>query len=131
MEDYMTKPKIEFKMEDFEVSNNYLPETVKIFHYTYNIIPEDFRDMAGHGKLGEINFHKNTIRYVETGGTETVDTFIHELLHGIWHAMDLDYGLADDVEEHLVLTLATGLTTIMVDNPKLFNSLQKMLEKDR
>jgi hypothetical protein len=59
-------------------------------------------------------------------GSETADSIVHEVLHGIWHMMDL--GMDDAEEEHIITVLATGLVTVMADNPTLFPRLQELLK---
>lgn len=61
---------------------------------------------------------------------EEMDTVIHELLHAIWHTSGL---YADDLEEErCVFRLATCLTAVFLDNPRLLpylNHLRKQTSK--
>lgn len=48
---------------------------------------------------------------------EEADTVLHEIMHALCALMNLN--LTDEVEEHVVRKLATGLTQVFVDNPHL------------
>ena len=78
--------------------------------------------------MGEFDPVKAEINYVPLLGSETVDTIIHEILHGIYSAFYMGDPNDPEEEERVVSLMATGLTTIMKDNPKLFKSLQDMLD---
>ena len=45
---------------------------------------------------------------------------MHEILHGVWYAYNLEDGLK---EEAVVTALGTGLMAIFVDNPDLMKVL--------
>lgn len=105
-----------------------LPEKIRILHTTYRLNKSGGVKLAIKGRLGEIDFNSKEINYLEGMGSDTADTLIHEALHGLWRIFDL----GDDMEqeEHIVLTLATGLTTIMKDNPELFPALQAIIDSE-
>ena len=44
------------------------------------------------------------------------ETLMHEILHGVWYAYNLEDGLK---EEAVVTALGTGLMAVFVDNPDL------------
>lgn len=48
------------------------------------------------------------------------ETLLHEILHGVWYAYNLEDGLK---EEAVVTALGTGLMAIFVDNPDLMKVL--------
>ncbi|QDB71009.1 hypothetical protein bb8_p34 [Bordetella phage vB_BbrP_BB8] len=52
---------------------------------------------------------------------EEADTVLHEVMHGLCALMNLN--LSDEVEEHVVRKLATGLTQVFMDNPHLVTYL--------
>ena len=55
------------------------------------------------------------------------DTFLHEIMHAIWH----EYNLQDsDQEERIVHTLSTGLVQVMLDNPQLLTWFRKQTKDD-
>ena len=52
-----------------------------------------------------------------------LDTLLHEILHAVWH----EYGLEDkEPEEHAITVLATGLTQVLYDNPKLAAQISRL-----
>jgi len=59
-----------------------------------------------------------------------VDSIVHEVLHGIVAMFGINAKLTNDEEEYFVSTLATGIVTVMKDNPELFYALQEMLEDE-
>jgi len=55
------------------------------------------------------------------------DTFLHEIMHAIWH----EYNLQDsDQEERIVHTLSTGLVQEMHDNQQLLTWFRKQTKED-
>lgn len=102
-----------------------LPSSIKILHKDFDLEERSYEDFKTDNRLAEINFIKAKINYLPLPGTETVDSIIHEVLHGIWRMMDLEM---EEEEEHIVTVLATGLTTVMRDNPDLFLKLQDMVD---
>jgi hypothetical protein len=106
---------------------DYLPRSVKILHNHYQINADPEMGVVEKGHLGEILHKERKINVVQQGGSDLVDTLIHEILHGIHHLFDAG---SDEEEEHIVRVLATGITTVMKDNPDLFPTLQKILDQD-
>jgi hypothetical protein len=53
-----------------------------------------------------------------------VDTLIHEIFHAIEYKVGLEFN------EHWVSRVATGLTQVFVDNPKLLEYIQQRLKED-
>ncbi len=107
-----------------------LPDEVKILHKIFTLRERDFKESFGNTRLAEINFMQNEINYLPLGGSETVDSIVHEILHGIVGMFNINFKLTEAEEEYIVSTLATGLVTVMKDNPDLFYSLQDMLEDE-
>ena len=105
-----------------------LPESIKILHKDFSLREREYSESFGNHRLAEINFMKEEINYLPLQGSETVDSILHEILHGVFHMFNLNHKMSDDEEEHLVTVLATGLTTVMKDNPELMDALQDMLE---
>lgn len=119
----MTKSNIKPSIGPFAV----LPDKIRILHRDYKVRERDAKEHITTNKLAEIDFVNGEISYVDLGGSEVVDSIIHEVLHGLFRAFDLTDDI--DEEEHLVSTLATGLTTVLRDNPDLFRELQKMVNE--
>ena len=89
----MDKIKIGYKTYDIVYDNKYLDEkelTGEIDYYNKKIIVRDDRDRV-----------------------EFLNTFIHEILHGIFYQSG-DRNLKED--EDLINCLANGLTQVLVDN---------------
>lgn len=105
----------------------HLPNKIKILHKEFNLRQRDFKESFGNARLAEIDFMANEINYLPIDNSEVVDSIIHEVLHGLCHMFQA--GLEPDVEERVVSVLATGLTTVMRDNPDLMYSLQDMLDE--
>ena len=53
-------------------------------------------------------------------------TFLHEIIHAVFFMMGIKKDT--DTEEKIVEPLASGLATVMRDNPKLFQGIQKALK---
>lgn len=98
---------------------------MRILHKTYALRERKLNEQLEKQLYGEISFTRGDINFVNTNDTDTADTVIHETLHGIWSAFDLEH---EDIEEHVIKTLATGIVTVMYDNPKFFPSLQRMID---
>lgn len=103
-----------------------LPSHIKILHRNYKLIERSMTDFAGDGKLGSANMVKAEIEFLDTGDSDVAETILHEALHVLWSMFDL--GSKDDNEEHVVRTLATGIVTVMKDNPSLFDTLQGLCD---
>jgi len=85
-------------------------------------------DGAKINAVGEIDMKNGHIRYVrEKSGSETVDTIIHEIMHGVARM----YGIFPDpeIEEVVVSKMATGFTTVMTDNQPLFAAFLKLVNE--
>jgi hypothetical protein len=102
-----------------------LPTKIRILHRDYELkkLPQDQQLSSPH--QGEISFGRRQILYLDGPASEEVDTIVHECLHGLVHGFNLEL---DEEEEKIVCVLATGLTTLMKDNPTLFPALQGMLK---
>lgn len=121
----MSKPIIYDPTTDFG-----LPDGIKILHKVFKLRERDYKESFGNTRLAEIDFMASEINYLPLGGSETVDSIVHEVLHGIVSMFGINAKLSHDEEEYFVSTLATGLVTVMKDNPDLFYALQDMLEDE-
>jgi len=123
-----TKTKAVVFTPEPEIDTIALPETVKILHKVFDLRERDYKESFGNTRLAEIDFMHNDINYLPIQGSESVDSIIHEILHGIFGLMQIDQHYTHDQEEYIVSAMATGITTVMKDNPDLFDALQDMLE---
>ncbi|HSH35762.1 hypothetical protein [Schnuerera sp.] len=69
---------------------------------------------------GQIDYDKKEITIDETLQDKQgqLQTFLHEIIHGIVHDRELDF--KNDSEETIVDQLAKGFYQIIKDNPELF-----------
>jgi len=58
---------------------------------------------------------------------DRLDTLVHELLHAICDVV----GLHPDNEEGMVHAMATGLTTVMIDNPVFMSAIRQLANDAR
>ena len=88
-------------------------EKIKIGYKTYDIVYDneylDEKELAG-----EIDYYnKKIIARNDRDEVEFINTFIHEVLHGIFYQSG-DRNLKED--ENLINCIANGLTQVIVDN---------------
>ena len=88
-------------------------EKIKIGYKTYDII-YDNKGLQNDGFYGQIDYDGNKIRLrSDYDKTEQLNTFIHEVLHGILYQSG-DKNLRED--ENLINCITNGLTQVIVDN---------------
>ncbi len=105
-----------------------LPAKIKIGYRSYEIHPWCTKEAELHNAKGQTWGDQGWIRLDETLDTEqTANSFIHEMLHGMWKQCDLP----DDVEEHFVTVLANQLTQVFQDNPEVTKYLKAALDPKR
>jgi predicted nucleic acid-binding protein len=76
--------------------------------------------------FGDFSYINSRIRIEENlKGTALVDTVLHEILHAIWKLGQLKDKRED--EERAVAIMATYLTQVLRDNPKMLTWLKKNL----
>jgi len=105
-----------------------IPDKIKILHKVYDIVERtsltEQYQKDNYGQHDGINLR---IEYMaHTLGSETVDTILHELFHAIYKLFGLD---TKSSEEEVVTRMATGLTTLMKDNPEFFKVLLKKINE--
>jgi Zn-dependent peptidase ImmA (M78 family) len=98
------------------------PNSVRIMGRNYVVIYED-KSLLGNGAVGMCNAANCLISVMEEQHpVEEADTLLHEILHAIWHCMGIQEGSLD--EERVVRMVASGLMTVMMDNPQLLKYFQ-------
>ena len=93
-----------------------LPKTLKVLHRLFKVSRNPSLS------CGHIDYGSGDIS-IETAqkGSEEVDTLLHEVLHALCRYTALE--LNGD-EERVVSALASGLTTVLKDNPKFIDYIK-------
>lgn len=107
-----------------------MPKKLKILHKDFVLRKMTPVEVLDHdGAWGGINGVTGELLYNEAPQkSETVDTLIHETLHGIVRMMDMRDFADKENEELIVSRFATGLTTVFRDNPEFLKAIQLMLK---
>jgi len=97
-----------------------IPKQIKIGWRNYTIQSiEDKRDEKGDLLNGEIDYVNHIISIDKNLlEDEKILTFIHEMIHGIFHNQG---NLKWRDNENLICAVSEGLFQIIKDNPKVFN----------
>lgn len=98
-----------------------IPETITISGVEYQVIVSDKPIFLNNLRAyGEIDYDKKEINIDETLQDKQgqLQTFLHEILHGIVYDRELDF--KNDEEETIVDQLAKGLYQVLKDNPGIF-----------
>lgn len=96
--------------------------------HSVNYVPESHPALkdeeTGEQLCGSIIYAQQEI-YSAEGQTleQEQDTLVHEIFHGIEHAMDID------IEETAIRRLATGWLAVIKDNPGLISYLRQKAPK--
>lgn len=105
-----------------------IPSKIKIGYQTYNLegVNKDIAEQLG--ICGQIDYNKEQILFnKDLKQIEVFNTLLHECLHGIFHYHGTQFK-SSSYEETIVNTIANGLTTLMVDNPKFITYLRHALK---
>jgi hypothetical protein len=97
-------------------------QSVRIFGLDYKLVSMPVAVSEAIGALGEIDFEKLEIKICAgLPDQKETETILHEIFHGILEAT----GSEDikDGEEALVNRLASGMNSVLRDNPELFKFL--------
>ena len=105
-----------------------IPETIKVLSVDYIVKRPDKSWVDDAEARGNCDSNKQIINIPETGQVcQTLDTTVHEVFHAIYDSMQLT---DEDKEEDYVSRMATGLITVLRDNPKfrkfVWDSLKKL-----
>lgn len=94
-----------------------IPKKVRIGHVTYKIVPMSKSESYSADSYGCYMGNECTIVVDATRDPQLVkDTLLHEIMHGVWYWGGLEDG---DKQERIVTLMATGLTQVLKDNPKI------------
>jgi hypothetical protein len=100
---------------------NNFPKKIKILNQIYSILfslsAEQLKlDSSLSNACGACHKEEKWLYFDSSNKTEnTLDTVLHELLHGIWK----EFNIPKDKEEKCVTMLAKGLSSVLEENPKL------------
>ena len=98
--------------------NSSLPEAIKIGGTLYEVL-DDTLPLLREGLAGKCLRDKCEIRINTEHDHQAVqDTLLHEVLHSLSYAYDLE------LTESQVVRLTSGLTALMLDNPDFIEYLQ-------
>lgn len=94
-----------------------LPKTVKIGHFVFDVLPMGTPEREAANAYGVFESKYLQIR-LDMNAPEKIiiDSFLHEILHGIWWVFGMD---DEDNEERTIRVMSTGLATVFADNPGL------------
>lgn len=105
-----------------------LPKKIKVAAFDMSIEPMSISEAHVRNRWGEFTALTQTIRIEDPFPHQHkhLDTTFHELLHAIYWAYGIEEG---DNEERTVSTIATGLTQVLRDNPKLVKFITDVLNE--
>ena len=105
-----------------------IPDKIKIGYREYKLEEWKQTIASANEAQGQFFAKAGIIGYTaEEKGVSHANTLIHECLHAIIYQWSME--LDDKVEELVVNGLANGLTTILVDNPKLIDYLKEKIKE--
>ena len=104
------------------------PDKIKIGYRDYKLEEWKQTVASANEAQGQFFSKEGVIGYTgDEKGVSHANTLIHELLHAIIYQWNME--LEDKVEELVVNGLANGLTTVLVDNPKLIDYLKEKIKE--
>jgi len=103
-----------------------MPKSVRVGYRVYRFVPITTLETMEKGISGQARVIRGEMGIVnELPAAKMVNTAMHEIMHCIWFLNGLSDG-AD--EEDAVDMMANGMCALMLDNPKLFAWMKKILE---
>jgi hypothetical protein len=105
-----------------------MPESIKIGYRDYKL--EKWKQTVANANdaHGQFFSKEGIIGYTEEEkGVSHANTILHEILHAVIYQWNIELG--DKEEEHLVSALSNGLTTVLVDNPKLIDYFKEKIKE--
>ena len=103
------------------------PEKIKVGYREYKL--EKWKQTVANANdaQGQFFAKEGIIGYTEEEkGISHANTLLHEILHAIVYQWNIELG---DKEEPVVNGLTNGLTTVLVDNPKLVDYLKEKIKE--
>ena len=100
-----------------------IPEKIKIGYKEYRLEKWKQTVASANEAQGQFFAKEGIIGYTdEEKGVSHANTLLHEIIHAVVYQWNIDVG---EKEETIVNGLTNGLTTVLVDNPKLMDYLRK------
>ena len=94
---------------------------VKIGEYIYTV---EYGKNTGSGYIGYIDYEKGKIKIKNTlHYRKTIETLLHEIIHGIVDYYMLRKVIKDDYEEYFVDVMAKAIHALLKDNPELVEDI--------
>ncbi len=100
-----------------------IPDKIKIGHMDVKVISIDQKEADSIGADGLFCYRHGTMRInVDQHLCQSIETLMHECLHALWSIAA--FSSKDEEEDH-VTRLAPLLLTLFVDNPELFELMDR------
>ena len=104
-----------------------IPEKIKIGYKEYRLEKWKQTVASANEAQGQFFEKEGIIGYTdEEKGVSHANTLLHEIIHAVVYQWNIDVG---EKEETIVNGLTNGLTTVLVDNPKLMDYLRKSIKE--
>ena len=104
-----------------------IPEKIKIGYKEYRLEKWKQTVASANEAQGQFFAKEGIIGYTDDEkGVSHANTLLHEIIHAVVYQWNIDVG---EKEETIVNGLTNGLTTVLVDNPKLIDYLKKNIKE--
>ena len=105
-----------------------IPDKIKIGYRSYKLEEWKQTVASANEAQGQFFSKEGVIGYTaDEKGVSHANTLIHEILHAIVYQWNME--LDEKAEEHIVNGITNGLTTVLVDNPKLIDYLKEKIKE--
>ena len=106
----------------------HIPDKIKVGYREYKLEEWKQTVASANEAQGQFFSKEGVIGYVATEkGVSHANTILHEIMHAIIYQWNIE--LDEKVEELVVNGLSNGLTTVLVDNPKLMDYLKEKIKE--
>ena len=106
----------------------HIPEKIKVGYRSYKLEEWKQTVASANEAQGQFFSKEGVIGYTaDEKGVSHANTLIHEILHAIVYQWNME--LDEKAEEHIVNGITNGLTTVLVDNPKLIDYLKEKIKE--
>ena len=106
----------------------HIPEKIKVGYRSYKLEEWKQTVASANEAQGQFFSKEGVIGYTaDEKGVSHANTLIHEILHAIVYQWNME--LDEKTEEHVVNGITNGLTTVLVDNPKLIDYLKEKINE--